>query len=702
MLNWKLLYYDLQREKKLKNIGTENIKNLQLLMERFEISTLVFWPANRYKKMSQSIYQLALQTPELKRRMTSQDAKEETSAGRKLVVVDAEDRKPCVKQGQMLVLTYEDIYNILCAPKEVYAPIPAMMNTLENIYATIGIVGEGAYAEKLKQYFKENESIRLHQISEENMVWKEDGYLLKEEIAEDEIVIFADLYADFPVSDQNGRQVQTLFLKKIYKTDLKTTEYLQDISENIIPKLTANGVHVLKVYIADMDRLTEKSRVEEKMLYWKVQRKLDEDKFFEKRYRQAGTEYLLEEQKKLVNENIKGYSEVHGNGTYINFDNGFRRTIGNTPGVIPGIYFFGPCFIRGTDAPDEKTIPSLVKEMIGKKFNVYNYGSEFHTCNYIMRTLEYRKGDIVVFFSSEEEKNDTKKDPNIQYMDLTDIYNQIPNLEQHVFDLPEHFDLVVGQKIAESVYEKLNEAKFLEGSDFEPERVITFGPARKRVPELEFGRDQVFADWVRRIKENYPWDGKKRGAIVMNCNPFTLGHRYLIETVAKRVEELFIFVVQEDKSIFPFDDRLELVKKGTADLLNVHVLPSGNYMISSMTLPGYFNKDELGDTVLDASMDLILFLQIAKELHITERFVGEEPLDPFTRQYNENMQRIFPKYGMELSIIPRKTEEEEVISASRVRRALKAGDFELIKRLVPETTYEYLVNMKKDRSNEEE
>lgn len=42
--------------------------------------------------------------------------------------------------------------------------------------------------------------------------------------------------------------------------------------------------------------------------------------------------------------------------------------------------------------------------------------------------------------------------------------------------------------------------------------------------------------------------------------------------------------------------------------------------------------------------------------------------------------------------IPRKIFGGEVISASTVRAALKRGDFDTIKRLVPDTTLVYLAN----------
>lgn len=179
----------------------------------------------------------------------------------------------------------------------------------------------------------------------------------------------------------------------------------------------------------------------------------------------------------------------------------------------------------------------------------------------------------------------------------------------------------------------------------------------------------------------------------MNCNPFTLGHQYLIETAAVLVQHLYIFVVEEDKSIFPFEDRIELVCKGTAHIKNVTVLPSGRYIISSLTFSDYFNKSVMQDVVIDTSMDVELFAtRIAPVLNIKVRFAGEEPLDRITRQYNETMGTILPKYGIRFIEIPRKIFGDGVISASRVRKLLECDQFEEIKSIVPSSTYNYLLN----------
>ena len=183
----------------------------------------------------------------------------------------------------------------------------------------------------------------------------------------------------------------------------------------------------------------------------------------------------------------------------------------------------------------------------------------------------------------------------------------------------------------------------------------------------------------------------KVGCIVMNANPFHLGHEYLIQYAASRVHKLFIMVVSEDKSDFTFDERFELVKRGTEQFPNVEVIPSGQFVISQKTFEGYFNKENLQDVQVDSSLDVEIFAsEIAPSLGINIRFVGEEPADTVTRNYNENMKNILPRYNIDFCEIPRREINGEIISAKTVRAALKFGDFDKIKKLVPATTYKFL------------
>ena len=594
------------------------------------------------------------------------------------------------KEGKRFFLSISDLYEVLHAPDEKFDEMPELLNTLENCYRKITVVGDSEYAKQIFRYFNENKDLESELLSTESIQWNGKCYVIPHKKLMDEVIFFADLYAEASAIDCDGKHLLTVFVKRIYRNNIKTIENMTDVDENIIPRLVAGGVHVIKLYVPDVNRIPNAAQVKANLTYWNVMRHFWGETFRKKRAKIEHTEYLKDELAHLTNDNSKGYSQMHGNGTFVNFDNGFRRTVGNNFYAKRKVFFFGPCFIRGLTREDSKTIPSMVKGHLPEEYMVLNYGSEFSTCGYIMRSLEYKKGDIVVLFSPDAFEKRRLINQDITEIDLTEFYKQIPNVQKHVFDLLLHFDMFLQEQMVEQLMPYINRYVTENLKEADVVDAVTFGPKEKRAPGLQFCKDEAFKSWLMEQVGRFPYTKGVRGAIVMNCNPFTLGHRYLIEFMSKKVDELFIFVVQEDKSVFPFADRMELVKKGTEDLGNVCVLPSGSYMISSNTLPGYFSKDQLADCSLDASQDLMLFVQIAKALHITVRFAGEEPLDRFTRMYNDNMRAILPKYGIAFEAIARKESDGEVISASRVRAALKSKDWETIQRIVPKTTYCYL------------
>ena len=181
------------------------------------------------------------------------------------------------------------------------------------------------------------------------------------------------------------------------------------------------------------------------------------------------------------------------------------------------------------------------------------------------------------------------------------------------------------------------------------------------------------------------------GAAVMNCNPFTKGHRYLIETAAAECDHLYIFVLSEDKSFFSAEDRMELVKRGTADLPNVTVLPTGPYLISSATFPTYFLKEQSQAEQIHCLLDIEVFCKYyAPKFGITRRYVGTEPLCAVTNQYNEALAAFLPEKGIELRQLVRKEIDGTPVSASAVRAALEQKDSETLRKIVPQTTFDYL------------
>ena len=183
------------------------------------------------------------------------------------------------------------------------------------------------------------------------------------------------------------------------------------------------------------------------------------------------------------------------------------------------------------------------------------------------------------------------------------------------------------------------------------------------------------------------------GALVMNCNPFTKGHRYLIETAAKECLRVYVFVLSEDKSQFSAADRLEMVRRGTEDIPNVKVLPTGPYLISSATFPTYFLKDREGAEQVHCLLDIEIFCNYyAPRLGISRRYVGTEPLSPMTAQYNEALKANLPQRGIAVREIPR-LEIGVPVSASAVREALEKGDDETLRSMLPLTTYNYLKDL---------
>ena len=186
--------------------------------------------------------------------------------------------------------------------------------------------------------------------------------------------------------------------------------------------------------------------------------------------------------------------------------------------------------------------------------------------------------------------------------------------------------------------------------------------------------------------------GKTVGAIVMNANPFTKGHRYLAEQAAAQCDVLHIFVVEEDRSAFPFAHRLKLVEDGTKDLANVRVHPGGPYIISEATFPRYFLKADDDAAAMQTELDARVFANaIAPALNITVRFVGTEPNCGLTDRYNRSMQTILPQYGIRLVEIPRIQSGDQAISASRVRAMLAEGcAVEELNELLPPVTADFL------------
>lgn len=244
------------------------------------------------------------------------------------------------------------------------------------------------------------------------------------------------------------------------------------------------------------------------------------------------------------------------------------------------------------------------------------------------------------------------------------------------------------------LYTKCNTARFFGDLGF-----YEIARVEGKVVFME-NRRTGFSDYLKRLQretsaflESEKEQDAKIGAVIMNANPFTLGHRYLVEQAAAAVDLLHVFVVSEDASLVPFSVRRQLVAEGCADLSNVVCHETGPYMISNATFPSYFLKDS--DTVIrsHAKLDIQVFLRIAKALSVTDRFVGEEPFSQVTGIYNQVMAEELASTGLNCHIIPRKADEDGAISASEVRCLIRDGNFEALKKKVPACTFRYFTSV---------
>lgn len=193
-------------------------------------------------------------------------------------------------------------------------------------------------------------------------------------------------------------------------------------------------------------------------------------------------------------------------------------------------------------------------------------------------------------------------------------------------------------------------------------------------------------------------EGKRIASIVMNLNPFTLGHKSLIRKASEENDHVHVFIVREDKSVFPYDVRLDLLRKGCAEFKNITIHEGSEYIISSATFPTYFikSKDEIPE--IYARVDATVFAEyIAKTLNINKRYVGSEPLSKTTSMYNSVLKDVLGGHGIEVIEMERSQAEGRAISASYVRNYIREGRLEEAFKLLPETTIEFL---RSDRGRE--
>lgn len=376
-------------------------------------------------------------------------------------------------------------------------------------------------------------------------------------------------------------------------------------------------------------------------------------------------------------------------GKYLNIMNGHRRTLWQPNNFKRTIYVLGDCRTFGIGVRDEGTLASQLQKLLNQhapeeSFNVENYGFTLAGMDYqeeilnILKTLPLRAGDVVAGIG----------DNIVSYNKELEVR---PYKHGELFFDDLHFTEAAYGLIAEGLLGTLKEHDFFRDLLQEEQAPAQLSKGNYPLSKAQLLELEEYKQKLTKLYADYPKAKDLVGAIVMNCNPFTLGHRYLIETCAQKCDMLIVFVVQEDKSYFPFADRIRLVREGCSDLENVCVVGSGKFILSSLTFSEYFNKSEMQDRLVDSSEDVTLFVnEIVPAANIKVRFAGTEPFDTVTNQYNRTLDRILSQHGIRFEEVPRLEKHGAAISASRVRQLAEERDWDAVQEFVPDTTLLYL------------
>lgn len=385
---------------------------------------------------------------------------------------------------------------------------------------------------------------------------------------------------------------------------------------------------------------------------------------------------------------------------YCNIINSYRYIPDYPNSVEKRIYIFGDCSSFGSHAEDKRTAANTLQKRINRdkfSYGVHAYASLIRNVSYLfelIKKIPLKSGDIILYIDGTcHNLNHNHKFfynlKNIYQYELTNFFSR-PHMYGEIFidniHIANRGQILLGNALYDSIKSELSNN--------------TIQKCAKENIE-NFGADMNFMWDIKKIEDlntyiNYLNNEKLKidgvvGCIVMNCNPFTLGHLYLIEKACTYVNILYIFCVEEDTSIFKFNERFKLLVENTKHLKNVKILKSGKYILSSLTFNNYFTKENIQNITVDATYDLEIFCQyIAPILNISIRFAGTEPICKITNQYNRDMKNILPKYNIQFKEIERKKLEDSVISATKVRDLIWKKDFEGISKLVPEKTLHFI------------
>jgi len=385
---------------------------------------------------------------------------------------------------------------------------------------------------------------------------------------------------------------------------------------------------------------------------------------------------------------------------HINIVNGYRKDIKKDhPKNGKSIYLYGSSLVYSLGCKEKDTLTSIFdKEINDLRYSVFNRGvisGDVLNSAFAILDSKFSKGDIVILYGlnplTKKEKNELKKDCNL--LDLSRIFIR-PHTHGNVFFDRAHLtpegNGAISKLIAKEIKDNYIIRNTISKSSFSDKEENTF----KIIKKARFNAalryiDESFPGYINLLKSNF--ESGTNGIAVMNCNPFTLGHKYLVSNASKMVDNLYVFVVEEDKSSFPYKQRLEMIKEGLKDITNVKIVPTGKFLVSSMTFPDYFYKEKSFNPSMNVTYDFEIFVDyIAPTLNLKNRFIGSEPYCKTTRKHHSIMKEFLPKKDISVLEIERLKNEFGPISASKVRKLIKNKEFDKLDSFLPDTSLDLL------------
>lgn len=395
---------------------------------------------------------------------------------------------------------------------------------------------------------------------------------------------------------------------------------------------------------------------------------------------------------------------VRNNGVYYyvsesvvngDFANGERVTPSNN-GFTRSIDIYGPCTAYSLFTSKVSSLSENLKRLLvenGQEYDVKNYavpnGGDFLN-DLIKMIYNGTQNRRLILFINKYPTELWKfiSESGLNHFDFTDAFK---NEHYCFFNQNMHFSPKGNRLAAEHI---LNSIDLNVAMDY------TYTDLIKGIPDNRFYlKEKRVNDYLTYLKKNKFSSSGINGFIEMNASPFTNGHRYLIDYARQNCDHLYVFVTEDNRSALPFYDRFSMIKEYCDKYDNIKVLTGSDFIGSPFTITAYYNKKY--DMKLNAVEDVLNFKElIIPILDIDIRFMGEEKNSVVTNDLNTAYLEFMASIGKETRVIPRLALDGTDISASSVRSSLFEGDYERLKKLVPEHVFEYLKNLSQEEFTE--